>query len=382
MSMPTKFINFFFLALIGISGLAVSARASASNVILYTPYTKISVPPGESVDYSVDVINKGSETVSLDVSLSGMPKGWDYELKSGGWKIGQISVLPDEKKTLSLKVEVPVQVNKGSYYLKVHTGDYTLPLTIVVSEQGTYKTEFTTTQANMEGQASATFTYNANLRNRTAEKQLYALTSNAPRGWNTVFRANGKQVTSVEVEPNATTSVTIEIKPPSSIETGKFKIPVRASTSSTSAELDFEAVITGSYSMELTTPQGLLSASITAGDDKQVELVIHNTGSSELKDIELSASKPLDWNVTFEPQKIESLIAGGTTQATATIKVSRKAIPGDYMVKVTARTPETTSTVDFRLSVKTSMLSGWIGILVIVAVAGGVYYLFRKYGRR
>jgi uncharacterized membrane protein len=349
---------------------------------LYTPFTQISVPPGESIDYSVDVIN-GNETVEdFVVSVSGIPQSWNYELKSGGWKIGQISVLPGEKKTLSLKVEVPVQVNKGSYRFKINAGAHSLPLTITVSAQGTYKTEFTTDQANMEGQASATFNYSANLRNRTAEEQLYAITADAPRGWNVSFRANGKQVTSVEVAPNATTNVSIEVKPPAQIGEGKFKIPVRAFTSSTSAELEFEAVVTGSYAMELTTLTGLLSSSITAGDTKKIELVVKNTGSSELKDIEFSSSKPVDWDVTFEPNKIEALIASGSMTVTALVKASRKAIPGDYVVKMTARTPEVSSNADFRMAVKTSMLWGWLGIMVIAAVLGGVYYLFRKYGRR
>jgi len=352
------------------------------GITLYTPFTQISVPPGESIDYSVDVINGNEAVEDFVVSVSGIPRGWNYELKSGGWKIGQISVLPGEKKTLSLKVEVPVQVNKGSYNFKISAGNYSLPLTIVVSAQGTYKTEFTTDQANMEGQASATFNYNANLRNRTAEEQLYAISADAPRGWNVSFRANGKQVTSVEVAPNATTTVSIEMKPPAQIETGKFKIPVRAFTKSTSAEIEFEAVITGSFSMELTTPTGLLSSKITAGDTKKIELEVRNTGSSELRGIEFSSNKPADWDVAFEPNKVEQLFAGSSTTVTAFVKASRKAIPGDYVVKMTARTPEVSSNADFRMSVKTSMLWGWIGILIIGSVFVSLYNLIRKFGRR
>ena len=382
MTKRTKLSIIFFFSLMGVVTLGVCHAENPKGITLYTPYTQISVPPGESIDYSVDVLNGNEAVENLTVSVTGIPRGWNYELKSGGWKIGQISVLPGEKKTLSLKVEVPVQVNKGSYQFGIVAGNHSLPLTIVVSAQGTYKTEFTTDQANMQGQASATFNYNANLRNRTAEEQLYALTANAPRGWNVSFRANGKQVTSVEVAPNATTNVSIEVKPPTSVETGKFKIPVRAFTSSTSAELEFEAVITDSYSMELTTPTGLLSSSITAGNTKKIELEIRNTGSSELKGIEFSSSKPIDWDVTFDPNKVESLIAGSSTTVTAIVKASRKAIPGDYVVKMTAKIPEASSTAEFRIAVKTSMLWGWVGILVIAAVLGGVYYLFRKYGRR
>ncbi len=370
------------LITLGVFFLGICRADNPKGVTLYTPYTQISVPPGESIDYSVDVINNNEAVEDFDVSVSGMPRGWNYELKSGGWKIGRLSVLPGEKKTLSLRVEVPVQVNKGSYQFSIHAGKYSLTMAVIVSEQGTYNTEFTTDQANMEGQASATFNYNATLRNRTAEAQLYALTAEAPRGWNVAFRTQGRQVTSVEVAPNATTTISLEVKPPTSTGTGTFKIPVRAFTATTSATLSFEAVITDSYSIELTTPTGLLSTSITAGDTKKITLEVRNTGSSALKDIEFASSKPANWEVTFEPDKVLSLAANNSTTVSATVKASNKAIPGDYIVKMTTRTPEVSSTVDFRMSVKTSMVWGWIGILVIVAVLGGVYYLFRKYGRR
>lgn len=52
------------------------------------------------------------------------------------------------------------------------------------------------------------------------------------------------------------------------------------------------------------------------------------------------------------------------------------------MTKITARTPEADTTTDFRISVKTPMITGWIGVVVILAALGAVYYLFRKYGRR
>ena len=91
------------------------------------------------------------------------------------------------------------------------------------------------------------------------------------------------------------------------MEAGSYKIPVRAATGNTSAELELEVVVTGSYQMELTTPRGLLSSDVTAGDTKRIELEIKNTGSSLLKDIQLSANKPVDWDVAFEPSKIEML---------------------------------------------------------------------------
>lgn len=351
--------------------------------ILYTPYTKIAVPPGESIDYSIEVINNSDEVKNASLSVSGVPRSWKTEIKAGGFTVNQLAVLPGEKKNFNLKVEVPLKVNKGAYNFTVGATDLgTLPLTVVVSEQGTFKTEFTTTQPNMEGNSNATFTFNATLKNSTAEQQLYSLTASAPRGWNTVFKVNYKQATSAQVDAGKTENISIDINPPANVEAGVYKIPVMASNGSTADKIELEVVITGSYDMVLTTPTGLVSAGITAGSTKRLDLIVRNAGSAELKDIQLSSTKPTDWEVTFEPTKIESMRSGETANVTAIVKASKKALPGDYILKMEAKMPEVTSGADFRMTVETSPVYGWFGILIIVCVIGGIYFLFRKYGRR
>ena len=329
------------------------------SVILYTPYTKISVSPGASIDYSIDLINNTDQLTNANLSVSGLSSSWKHEMKSGGWSLSQLSVLPKEKKTFNLKVEVPLKVNKGNYHFVVYAGNAKLPLDVVVAQKGTYQTEFTTDQPNMQGNSKSTFTFSATLKNQTADQQLYALMANAPRGWNVVFKPNYKQATSAQVEANSTQNVSIDITPPANVEAGSYKIPVRAATGTTSAELELEVVVTGSYQMELT-----------------------NTGSSLLKDIQLSANKPADWEVTFEPSKVDALKAGETSTVMATLKASKKALPGDYVTTIMAKTPEVNADAQFRIAVKTPMIWGWVGVLIIIATIGVVYYLFRKYGRR
>lgn len=379
----TKCLSLFFIPLFGIISIHCYASLSTDSVTLYTPYSKITVPPGESIDYSIDVINNSKQIQNVEIYLAGIPRGWNYTLKSGSYNIGRISILPKEKKSVSLKVEVPLKINKGSYRFRIQAGDLSsLPLTVVVSEQGSFDTDFTTQQSNMEGQATSNFTFSAVLRNRTGENQLYAFRSDAPRGWNVTFKANYKQVTSVSIEPNNKADVTIEIDAPNNVEAGTYKIPVVAATNTTSARLDLEVVISGFYNMELTTPKGLLSTDITAGDEKRVELLVKNTGSSDLTDIEFKASAPVNWEVTFDPKKVDRLETGKETNAFAIIKADRKAIAGDYVTNIEAKTPEVSSKVSFRISVKTPILLGWIGVFIILMALGSVYYLFRKYGRR
>jgi uncharacterized membrane protein len=377
---PRNLLTVFLLWLLSLN---IYAALESDSITLYTPYTKIAVPPGQSIDYSIDLINSSRGVINVDISIKGLPVGWNYSLKAGGFNIRELSVLPNEKKTINLRVDVPLKVNKGSYRFKITAGTLSvLPLSVLVSEKGDFKTEFTADQANMQGNSTATFTFQAVLKNRTADQQLYALMTNPPRGWNIIFKYMNKQVTSVEINANSNANITIEVDPPDMVEAGAYKIPVRAATNGSSADLGLEVVITGSYGIELTTPAGLLSTSITAGDRKRIELVVKNTGSAELKNIQFTANAPRDWEVTFEPKKIEKVEAGMTAQLFASIKASKKAIAGDYATTMEAKTPEVASKASFRISVKTSMLWGWVGVLIIFIALGSVYYLFRKYGRR
>lgn len=87
---------------IGINSLELHTRNDSipKSVILYTPYTKISVSPGASIDYSIDLINNTDELTNANLSVSGLGSSWKHEMKSGGWSLSQLSVLPKEKRLL------------------------------------------------------------------------------------------------------------------------------------------------------------------------------------------------------------------------------------------------------------------------------------------
>ena len=270
---------------------------NADSLTLYTPYTQISVSPGNSVSYSIDLINNSSsKTRNENISVTNIPRTWNYSISAGGYNIGRLATLPKEKKSMSLKVDVPYTVRKGSYNFYVKAGEnVSLPLTINVSSAGSSITELTCDQLNREGTSSSTFTYSAVLKNETVVKQQYALMADAPRGWTVTIKPNYQQATSTEVDANGTKNISYEIKPPAMVAAGTYKIPVKAVSGSTSAALEFEIVITGTYEMNLNTPSGLLSAHITAGDEKKVELEVKNTGSADLENIDLSAANPRNW---------------------------------------------------------------------------------------
>ncbi|MFC4098128.1 COG1470 family protein [Paenibacillus xanthanilyticus] len=383
-SKPTlsKFLIVLLGLVIALAGVIPQQAQAAGTVELYTPYLQLSAPPGDAISYSIEAINRGESTAIADVAFDAKGNKWDYELTAGGRAIDRLAVKGGESQTLSLMLHVPLEINKGVYRFEVKAGGSTLPLAVVVSEQGTFRTELETEQPNMKGHSDSTFSYSATLRNRTAEKQTYALNAQAEPGWDVTFTDGGASVTSVEVDPGGEKSISISVKPPETVQAGTYKIPVAATNNASSAETTFEAVVTGTYALSLSTPNDLLSTDVTAGSERKLDLTLDNTGSAELANVSLSAESPSGWEVTFEPATVESIKPGETARVQATIKADKKALAGDYVVNVTASAPEKSASAQFRVAVETSVLWGWVGILIIIAVAAGIYYLFRKYGRR
>ena len=78
---------------------------NADSLTLYTPYTQISVSPGNSVSYSIDLINNSSsKTRNENISVTNIPRTWNYSISAGGYNIGRLATLPKEKKSCTISM--------------------------------------------------------------------------------------------------------------------------------------------------------------------------------------------------------------------------------------------------------------------------------------
>jgi len=235
---------------------------------------------------------------------------------------------------------------------------------------------------NIEAAANETFRYTTTLHNGSRDAHVYEMKANLPLGWMIAYKVDGSQVTSVNMDAGKTQDIAIEINATTGADPKKYTIPIKAISGSDTLSLTLEAVVKGTYGMMLTTPTGRLSDEVTSGNQKQLQLVVKNSGTLPLNDLQVSSQLPTGWESSFEPSSIKQLKPGETVSVTATLKVPDKTIAGDYAATFTATNSNANSQIAFRLMVKTSLLSGWIGILIILLAIGIVYYLIRKYGRR
>lgn len=241
---------------------------------------------------------------------------------------------------------------------------------------------FTARLMNLEATAKETFRFSATLHNSSARAVVYHFSAGAPEGWGIVFRVDGMAVTSFRADSGRSQEVSIELVPGPEAKPGKYAVPVKATSEAGDLAINLEAVVKGAYGVELTTPTGLLSDEITEGAQKKIHLTIKNTGTLPLDGLELSAQSPPKWDAAFEPKLVERLEPGKSVDVVATLKVPDKTIAGDYVTTFSARNNQSNSSAVFRMTVTTSWLAGWFGVLVILAAVGVIYTLIKKYGRR
>lgn len=244
------------------------------------------------------------------------------------------------------------------------------------------KSNFKAKLMNIEAATNEVFRYTTTLHNGDSKSKVVELKAQLPVGWMISYKVDGSSVTSVAMDAGKTQDIFIEINSTAAADPGKYKIPVKAVSSFDTLTLNLEAVVKGSYGITLTTPTGRLSDEVTAGSHLDVQLVIKNSGTLPLNDISFSSQLPANWEASFEPQKITRLEPGKSQELKVKLKVPDKTIAGDYAATFTASNSNGNSPVAFRIIVKTSLLSGWIGIMVILLSIGLVYILIRKYGRR
>lgn len=366
------------------------ASAQTTLLQLHTPLTGISVKPGETVDFDLEVQNNGSQprTVRLDVSEA--PDGWDATLTRQGYLVHEVRVQAQSSQAVTLNVSVPADAEAGDYRVRVqgradNGATLALDLHVRVDEAATSATELEGEYRQLSGPSGASFQFGLTLNNRTAQEQIYALSAQPPRGWQVTFKLRGSndQVASLSVDANSSQGINVEVRAPEHVPAGEYEIPVRAVSGTDQAEATLSIVITGQYEYEFNTPTGRLNADGVAGRDATMALEVTNTGSSSLQDITFSASLPANWQASFEPERIDNLEPGETATVTATITPSAQAISGDYGLVLTADSPDAgRRSLDVRFTVRTSTLWGWVGVLLVAVIVAAVYGLFRKYGRR
>ncbi len=367
------------------------ARADG-GLELHTDYPGVSAKPGDNLSIPIQMDNQSGSGMDVDVDITSLPEGWEGYLQGGTYQVSQVYVPTGEAAaSLTLHLTVPDELSEGQYTVSLsgqsaEGASDSLDIDFQVAEVNAGRGSFSTEYPNQEGASGTKFSFSTTLINNDLKPQSYSLSSNAPAGWSVGFTPSGEssKVAAIDVEAGKSQGISVDVAPPQNVEAGEYTISLSAISAEETLSQELTVTVTGTYGLDLATPDGRLSFDAHANQTSDVTLQIVNTGNVDLTNVSLNSSAPSGWTVTYDLEEniIESLPAGTTTEVIAHVKPSSDAITGDYVTSFTVSGEGISDSVEFRVSVKTSTLWGFVAIALILCTAGGLGYVFRKYGRR
>lgn len=372
------------LMLVSMPALAQEEPTVVESIRISTPYPSVAVEAGDQASFALSLV--APQPTPMTLEATGLPDGWTGVFRGGGFEIDGVTAGP-EAPELSLDVGVPVDAAEGTYDIGVSASgggaSLSLALQIRVSAQAGGEVTLTPDFPGLRVPTGETASFSVELRNDTPSDLEFELSSSGPAGWEvTAEPATEPQATTMQVEAGSTAQITVDATAPAGVESGQYPVSVQASSPDTEVQADMIVEIVGSFSLELGTPDQRLSTEVSSDGSTDIILVVTNSGTAPISNVELSATAPSSWDVTFAEQVVPQLAAGESANVTATVTPSDQAIAGDYVITFRADSAEANSTVDIRTTVNPSAIWGFVGVALIVLVLVGLAWVFRRFGRR
>lgn len=388
MTTRARSTSLVILAGIMLAVLGSPAGAQDAPIGLTTPFPAVTVQPGDSAAFPIDLT--GTPGQRVDVTIDGVPDGWTATLRGGGSVVTAATVDDDPAVAeLTLDVDVPPEAPDAQETITVSGtsggAGADLDLGLTVSAEAGGDITLTAATPGLQGSADTTFTFTLDLDNQTPQEQTFTLAAAGPPGWIVEARpAAEAQAASITVAARESAQVTVTVTPVPEAAAQLYPITVTASGAGQDLTAELAVEVTGSFSMTLTTPDQRLNAEVTSGGSSPVELLVVNDGASPLQGVAFSATPPSGWEVTFEPQTIEAIAPGEVGQVTASISPTGETLAGDYLVGFTANNADSSASgdVQIRTTVQTSRLAGILGILLIGVALAVLVVVFQRFGRR
>jgi len=361
-------------------------------ILLTTQDAAVGAAPGKAITFPVDVLNNTTKQERIKLSIATAPQDWVPVFQDRGYDVTEEDLLPGKDNTVTFQVTPPAATAAGTQRisLKAATDDgQTATLDIGVTINGAAgggNLKLTTDYPILKGASGTKFEFKATIANNTGKDNTFALAANPPdNNWQVYFQPafDTKQISSIAVKSGSTQDVNVEVQAPPLAQTNDYPIGVKVNDDAgNNANVDLKVSIIGNYKLDI-NPQQQLNTNATAGQAKTVQVTIANTGTAAIQNISLTATGlPSGWTMTFSPDKLDSIDPNTQRQVQGTLTPAAKAIAGDYSISLSASSTQATINKDFRVTVETPTIWGWVGIGIVVIVVAGLSWMFASYSRR
>jgi len=383
-------------------GLAAEPAAAPAGVSfnLIIPFKDLTVGQGQDATMDAEVVNRTKDPVEVNLQIEGTPSGWDINFNSRYPSFPVRSVMvqggdqtTNKSTTLELKAKIPENTKPGTYSIKITAKDIrgttqyveTINYRVTSKKIETGGIKLSSQYPVLSTASGQTLKFTVDLKNETNKALPTSLVAQAPPGWNVRFKPQfgDQQIASIQLKENGSETLSVEIDTPLTAEAKEYPVTVQARSGAFEASTSIKVSLKGTQDLKMGSLAGTLNASITAGNKTPIDFVVGNAGTAPIQNLGFVTKKPSDkWSVEFKPDKIDALGPGEVRQIKMEILAPDRTIAGDYLLTLTANSADVTKSVEFRVTVSTPTIWGWLGFGIVGLVVIGLAVVFFRLGRR
>ncbi len=367
---------------------AADTPKDVKGLYLLTDYPAVSVRPGATTTVALRLQNYGLSPERYQLSVTDVPPGWTATLLGGGQPVAAAMPATDANVGLQLRLDVPANVAMGTHTLTVKAegqgNNVSLPIAVTLAKELPAKLKIEPTLPALRGNPKTSFDYQLSIKNDSGRNLTVSFAADVPKNFEANFTENygTQQLSSIPVDAGASKDIKLHVRPPSTADAGRYPVMVTVSAEDATAKANLTLEIVGQPQLLISGRDGRVSTSAEAGVQSTIPIVVTNTGSAPADGVDLSATAPTGWKITFEPNTIERIAPGKDAEVQAQITPTAKSLAGDYMATMRATSRGEAANTQFRVAVTTSTVwgmagAGIIGIAVLVML-GAVL----RFGRR
>ena len=227
--------------------------------------------------------------------------------------------------------------------------------------------------------------YEMILKNAGRNDDTYALSVlGLPEQWYARFKESSsaaEEVSEIYIPSGEEKTLYLDFIPPYSVGVGEYNFTAVIDSSARQYEENMTLRLRGSYNMRTYTKS--YRHDIDRGDTLTFDMTVTNAGvGGALTNIGINMSAPQGWRATVDPASVASLEPGERATVQVTVVPPADIVAGEYKVVAQVKSDQAEGEDEYRIVVEEQSYVAILGLLVMAGVVAGLWYMFKKYGRR
>ncbi len=275
-----------------------------------------------------------------------------------------------------------VDVTRRGVRLK---GGVVTDLGTVTLETRPYAAEVKIETSTVIGAVGRNAQFEMELRNIGRTDDVYRLDSeDEPPDWYVRFRdreGTGTELDEVNLAPGEVRRLTIEVIPSRNAPQGTYNLTAIVTGGGGTYARNLTVRMQEAAEMRVTAER--YQYDITRGEALEFNITVRNGATSgALTNLNASISAPQGWSGVISPQGVGSIPPGEAAGIRVRLVPPASVPASEYRFSVRVVADQAEKTDEYRVIVHEQSLVPLLGVLMLAAIAGGTWYLFRRYRRR